>query len=511
MFAANSWRVAIPVAVVGVWSSTLPALAQVPPPPGLDKGHRILLERGLQIQAQSFTDGSLPDDGWTVSRWNDSNFTTVNWQWNSHTDHYYSAPGAPWARWVDTSQTALTGSDVAYAPSLISLQLRDEQNLNTWTTDPTLRNSTLTWFNAARPNFPDTLLFLNQQGNEDFAPNIAAYMADARPDMLMFDSYPIANGIHINGGSLKTLYEDQAKYRALGLAGNDGSGQRPIPVGHYMENFADIGPGGHGYWPRFASESETRLQQFAAWTFGEKFVSSFVYNEPGDSGIESEFLTCPGVASPTPALGQMAQSNRESRNLGPALVRLISKDVRFVPGLSSGGTNPTPTGMSNWSKGAGGSTFITSVSASNPGSLNGGRRGDLLVGYFKPLDESFDGPSFSDELYFMVTNGLSDANGSAADCLQRITLTFDFGSSGIDSLQRLRRSDGTVEIVPLDHVLGGDGALFNYTFTLDGGTGDLFKFNDGAPFVGVPEPAGLALLLLPALALRRRRHHKPAR
>src|SRR5437016_2070110 len=71
------------------------ARAQVPP--GLDKGHGILLQRGLQIEAQSFTVG-----GWTTSRWASSNFTTINWQSASPMPSFYSAPGVPWGRWTDT-------------------------------------------------------------------------------------------------------------------------------------------------------------------------------------------------------------------------------------------------------------------------------------------------------------------------------------------------------------------------------------------------------------------------
>src|SRR5213075_2783165 len=71
------------------------------------------------------------------------------------------------------------------------------------------------------------------------------------------------------------------------------------------------------------------------------------------------------------------------------------------------------------------------------------------------------------------------------ECQQQITLNFDFGSADIDSLKRLRRSDGTVEIVPLTHL---SGSQYQLVFTLDGGTGDLFKYNDGSPFVGL-EPA----------------------
>jgi autotransporter-associated beta strand protein len=67
------------------------------------------------------------------------------------------------------------------------------------------------------------------------------------------------------------------------------------------------------------------------------------------------------------------------------------------------------------------------------------------------------------------------------DCIQQVTLDFDMGTTTINPLQRLRRSDGQVEVVPLTH-LGG--TTWRLAFNLEGGTGDLFKYNDGTPFVG---------------------------
>jgi len=78
-------------------------------------------------------------------------------------------------------------------------------------------------------------------------------------------------------------------------------------------------------------------------------------------------------------------------------------------------------------------------------------------------------------------NGLTDPSGSAAGCRQQIRLYFNFGTSGITSLQRMRRSDGQVETVNL---VSDGGSLYHLDLQLDGGTGDLFKYNTGAPFVG---------------------------
>src|SRR5262249_45805249 len=113
--------------------------------------------------------------------------------------------------------------------------------------------------------------------------------------------------------------------------------------------------------------------------------------------------------------------------------------------------------------------------------------GDVYVGWFNPLSTSYGDPA--GEAYFMITNALGaylqDPTLTVNDCIQQITLNFDFGGSGINSLERLRRSDGQVESVPLTHLTGNQ---YQYVFNLEGGTGDLFKYNDGTPFVGVELP-----------------------
>jgi hypothetical protein len=218
--------------------------------------------------------------------------------------------------------------------------------------------------------------------------------------------------------------------------------------------------------------------------------------------------------NPTAQFYQVAEANRQSRNLGPALVRLLSTDVRMLMGRHHGSRNhwydlsgswevdnTLPSGISAWSASA--DLYITSISVSNPGNYNIYTKddlvsswtvrlpGDVIIGFFKPLHESFDGDSYSNQEYFMIVNGLSDAAGNANDCQQVITVDFNFGSSGINGFQRIRRSDGVVETITVGGSysgltftsLGNNG--YRMVLTLDGGTGDLFKYNTGAPFVGV--------------------------
>jgi hypothetical protein len=121
--------------------------------------------------------------------------------------------------------------------------------------------------------------------------------------------------------------------------------------------------------------------------------------------------------------------------------------------------------------------------------------GDVFLSWFKPLDESFDGPNFTDERYMILLNALADPTGSAADCTQKIRLNF---LSTMPGIQVLDPDTGAVENinVPVDPATGRK----LWDVTLGGGDAILFKFNDGAPFV-VPEPETLLLCALSAIPI----------
>jgi hypothetical protein len=321
-------------------------------------------------------------------------------------------------------------------------------------------------------------------------------MQIAQPDMLMFDTYPF-NG-NLTGGSPTMFYEYMQKYRLLGLAGNDGTGAHPIPCALFTQNYTGEG------MSHVTSESEVRLNEFAAWSFGYKFICAFLYGNPNYLDTITTLFSNNGNDNyPTAQFYRVAETNRQSRNLGPALVRLISTDVRMVMGQHWGKNNwweanhtidndppgNVTTGLANVA-----GSYITTVTATNTGGANNNKRGDVIVGFFKPLHEGFDGDTYSNQAYFMVTNGLSDGSASASDTRQQIRLTFNMGTTGITSLQRLSRDTGTIEIVPLTSEGNG---IYHLDLVLDGGTGDLFKYNTGAPFVGVEAAQSYSLVVSP--------------
>ena len=447
----------------------------------LSRGHRILLDRGLQISGLAFV---IETGSFNASRWAESNFTSIN-HWGPYQPTTYptalmpEAPGIPWCRasYVPEYPYIEPGEE-PYLPSLYRIQLKDEQDV----TDPVEANDLAAAVATYHSLLPDVIVHTNQ-GTPLAVEEMREYMQFVQPDMLMFDNYAFGWDSTAPdpypGGSPTHLYEYMERYRKLGLEGNDGTGSLPIPTGLWIRTFYSETP----YGDHIVSESEIRVQYFASWAFGYKLIDCFVYESPPHyPGLLTIMFDGLGYDSdnPTPQFYQVAETNRQSLNLGSALTRLISTDVRMLMGRHIDGTatqNDQPEGVLAWDSSA--DPYITEISAENLGSKNSGLEGDVIVGYFKPLHPAFTNPGYENDIYFMVVNALSDFDGSAAETQQRIRLTFDFGASGIDSLLRLSRETGLVEEVNL---VSEGGSFYHLDLILDGGTGDLFKFNNGGAF-----------------------------
>jgi hypothetical protein len=468
----------------------------------LSNGHYQLLMHGLQLQA------AMPHTprSFNLTNWNNSHFTTTfffgggqgtlqvgNIPWAAKPTGHPVAEGQ-----VNYDESDDVPSDWNTS-TLICRQQGDEQSIQDAPEPPLapgdppgpnrLREDLKLHMDAFRSKYPNIIQYTDQNGCNETFEQMQTYMRVCQPDMLMFNNYP---WIHLTGSligdSPTQYYSFMEKYRKLGLAGNDGTGTKPIPVAFWT---MDDDP--HDVGRRARSESEIRLNSFSGWAFGCKEMALFTYT--GGALFAQDYST----DNPTPTFYQVAETNRQSLRLGPSLLRLISTDVRMQRGvhLQSGWryTNSLPSGMQEMSTTA--SPYLKGVSATNLGSNNDGLAGDVLVGFFKPLHASFTNAGHADDTYFMIVNGLCDPTGSAADCRQTIHLDFDFGSSGITNLLRRSRDTGLIETVNLVH---GIGSQYSLDLTLDGGTGDLFKFNDGGMFVA-PEPSSALLLAIGAISL----------
>jgi hypothetical protein len=375
---------------------------------------------------------------------------------------------------------------------LITLQLGDEWHLN----DEGIRNSAISWFNAVRDQYPNTILYNNNFGGQVNDAALDDFIRRARPDMICFDTYPFRSDYTTRqpvtppGGSHFQWFGDLRRYRQHAM----GNG---IPLGAYTQTFRAVQDYDQTVY-RDPSTSEMNLNNFGALAFNVKVLIDFTYN----TGASSLFTSPGGDSNPNPLYHHRKEINRQVKNLSPALCRLTcinklnaglaSIDTVFIRGRHSTGPgtsdyNALPISFqpdsdsaaySDWEFGRN-DPYLSGWSVSNSGSKNNSLPGDVIISWFKVLDESMDGPA-AGEVYFMVVNGLTDAAGTAAECRQSITLDFAFGSSGLNALQRLSRDSGQVETLLLPLVNGKR----RLSLQLDGGAGDLFKFYTGAPFVG---------------------------
>jgi len=473
----------------------------------LDRGHRILIQRGLQLAAKVYglNDPDRAHDPEFWKNWRASYFTVID----------TGSGGLPpisdiktekllWTTWRRNRKnvkepTQSLPKDIMESEqiqSLVAWQYKDEQDVG----NPAELDQLETWIKHYRPLLPKTLLYTNQHGDERFGGygsygdlSLRQYMRRVQPDMLMQDTYPygVWNDVGNQGGRPAQLYYAMMRYRRLALAGNDGSGRTPIPYGAWIQAFKGQSSRA-GKWSRFPSESELRQQQFVALTLGFKLMSTYTYNRKIGGTLDNPFFKQPTEKEPTRAFFQMAEINRQSLNLGSTLVRLLSTDVRIVPRPPALSDLIAPD-IPQWDQKA--DPYMTRLDAQNLGSIYGGRRGDILVGYFKPLLESFDGPA-TNQQYFMLTNGLAGKKHSIAQTRQKLTVEFDFKESGITGIQRLNRDTGKVESIQAgwtEEVASGLSSSFvavgdrkyRLTLILEGGTGDLFKFDTGAAFVNL--------------------------
>ena len=136
-------------------------------------------------------------------------------------------------------------------------------------------------------------------------------------------------------------------------------------------------------------------------------------------------------------------------------MRLLSTDVRMISGKTGGVShNNRPSNISTWCLCAEAARTLRASRRSDMTSptLSTTTYSDVVVGYFNPLLADNAGCSFVDGTTFMIVNGA--LTGSAADASEWYHLAFDFAGSNFDSLTRLDRDTGHVELLALSHLSG---------------------------------------------------------
>jgi hypothetical protein len=147
----------------------------------LSKGHRILIEHGLQVQGIV-----TQDDVFYLTTYQNANYTSIHCLWTSNPTAHGPVPGFPWARWVGDESQMRGPAEQPYLSQLVAIQLGDEWNLN----DPALRDRAVNWFNSIRNQWPDTILYMNNYGGQVNDASLGDFITRAQPDMLAFDTYP---------------------------------------------------------------------------------------------------------------------------------------------------------------------------------------------------------------------------------------------------------------------------------------------------------------------------------
>ncbi|MHB9071680.1 MAG: LamG-like jellyroll fold domain-containing protein [Sedimentisphaerales bacterium] len=270
-----------------------------------------------------------------------------------------------------------------------------------------------------------------------------------KPDVLIHAGYWVANqavytplGIDL----MEYRWADLEVCRRKAL-------QYDLPLFYYVQSFADHYSESNSTPVRYLpSESQLRSELFTDLAFGVKGFVYFVFDKANGGPILDAALYDSSTSTPSALYAPAATANSEVLKIGNSLRFLESTDVRFVKGQPA---NPTPSALTNWSTGAGGDTHIQNIQVVEQGTGKDG-----IIGFF--TDDA-------DQKYFMLTNLYQGQTLNAAAATLHFNVTFD---SSVNTIWRLRRDTGVAEAIALTgHVLA---------LTLPGGTGDLFKYDNGS-------------------------------
>jgi hypothetical protein len=282
-----------------------------------------------------------------------------------------------------------------------------------------------------RANYPETLIYVDHFSGAGSS-YISNLMATVKPDILMSNTFsggPVtASGLDVNH-----LFSALTGLRNEGLLYD-------VPYFAHVPSFVE----GSLQLP---SESELRTFMFSHLAAGYQGMAYFSYYSSDAPSLLNQNW------SQGPLYDAAMQANPEVTRLGKSLRLLDSIDVvRFIPGTAAS----EPSGTSLWVVNAGNDPRILDISITTNGS---GSYENGQIGFFED-DQAHK--------YFMVTNLNHGHTASAAATSLDFTIDFD---TSVTELLRLNRLTGKQELIVLNSN--------TLDFTLPGGTGDLFKYNDG--------------------------------
>ena len=422
-----------------------------------------------------------------------------------------------------------------YSDRLTKIGLGDEEGYSTEHVERTKK-----WISRLNQDYPNAIVHTNQGpplsesrlGHAWSTAQLEHYTQTAKPDLLSFDDYyfggnqnrpgfrlsgdsPFETNAPIQvGGSLKYTYESLQIYRDVALKGLTGDGSQPVAYGQYMPGYRlDTKWASTNVGEYIVSESQIYGVGMSSLTMGAKWLSIFRYLfGQGTYGQHSLFHNADGSVNHS-SYYHYAKLGRFIKNLSPHLSRLISTDVRIIPGEhmanSTVTANPKPANIPLWASSNDPDPYIFNISAANQvANTNNGLRGDVLIGYFKPVknldtdsDVTMSPVNNINSQYFMIMNGLTKPNeqglstsdtiaGKAINAKQIITLDIDFGSNLVDDLYRVNPITGIAEQVML---MQQNGSVYKLNIELDGGMADLFYWENAHNVTPSTTPTNVAL------------------
>lgn len=342
-------------------------------------------------------------------------------------------------------------------PGCVGWLINDEPNL----TQMGVTARVLAW---ARNHHPELLVLSNalptgdkpwryagpeQRSDYDYERYVRDYIEIIRPDVMMFDIYPLQDG----GGTSNMYWLNLQIVREASL-------EAGIPYWLFVQSYLHRNR-------RLPSDSDNRLQLFAPLTFGYTGIAYFTYDGSFTTGFLERGKTKTDVFAHAPA------ANRELLNVAGPVRFLTSTQVRFIKATDS---SPVPQGLLAWDKYTDSEPLFKQITIDAPADASAPPEDAAsylvdapyvggLIGYFRDDDG---------QKYFMLTNTWHSRTATASQRPLTFRLRLD---PTVTRVQRLSRLTGKVERIAVDPEAG-------LVVTLPGGTGDLFKFDTG-PFVGL--------------------------
>lgn len=471
------------------------------PKKDLSRGVYLLLNKPFQIEAMGFPHrfddrtNTTKKIQWDLVTYKTSNYTShIVGIWNL--DWWPKGAGdLPWSKLsqvdVNNKPIPLNDTELNKFDNIVRIQWEDD---NLHPALPKIVEIAKGWFekHLKNPDYDEIVLSIDLPPY-GYTPIQLDYMLGVlQPDLIMWNRYPQEWDSTLHFRQIEYGWYAMLIYnRNIAQLGNDRTGTKPVPHGAYTQAFRN------GY-ANAMPHSRMYYNNFLSLLFGAKYLSTFLYTswpawnaeehpidnrdpnlDPDASGLVSTLFEHQYPFRPTAEFHVQKEINRQVSNIGKAMVRLQTSDVRFIRATNIEANvqiDPFAGGIYEWDYGTRPDALLTNVSVKR---TEFSKTQDVWVGWFKPVHHTIDGSGTTNENYFMVVNGCWDINEISTE--QTIRLDFDFGSdNSINSLLRISRLTGEIEVVPLTLKTGNTYCL---DLVLNGGRGDLFKYNNGTSFL----------------------------